>query len=155
MSTGEECHKSTCRSPRALNTARTKNGQMLVWISLWDYLDLRMVNDGILTVVGPCNENGTLSTREADHYCFRDSTGLLDQCWTFYMEYHVPSLVIGIPRFVSKFWQGLWSLLDTKLRMSSAYHPQTDGQTEAMNRVVEMVLRSVMHESREYDHWEK
>ena len=27
------------------------------------------------------------------------------------------------PRFVSKFWQGLWSLLGTKLRMSSAYHP--------------------------------
>ena len=58
------------------------------------------------------------------------------------------------PIFVSKFWQGLWSLLGTKLRMSSAYHPQTDGQSEAMNRVVEMILRCIIHESKEMDHWE-
>ena len=44
------------------------------------------------------------------------------------------------PRFVSRFWQKLWRLLGTKLRMFSAHHPQTDGQTEAANRVVEMVL---------------
>ena len=58
------------------------------------------------------------------------------------------------PRFVSKFWQGLWSLLGTKLRMSSAYHPQTDGQSEAMNRVVEMILRCIMHESKELENWD-
>ena len=55
---------------------------------------------------------------------------------------------------MSKFWQGFWNLLGTKLRMSSAYHPQTDGQSEAMNRVVEMILRSLLHESREYENWE-
>ena len=38
------------------------------------------------------------------------------------------------PRFVSKFWCELWKILGSSLRMSSAYHPQTDGQTEAMNR---------------------
>ena len=58
------------------------------------------------------------------------------------------------PRFVSKFWQGLWSLLGTKLRMSSAYHLQTDGQSEAMNRVIEVILRCIMHESKEMEHWE-
>ena len=58
------------------------------------------------------------------------------------------------PRFVSKFWQELWNLLGTKFRMSSAYHPQTDGQSEAMNRVIEMIFRCIMHESKEMDHWE-
>ena len=70
------------------------------------------------------------------------------------MDYLVPSVNYRDPRFVCKFWQGLWSLLGTKLRMSSAYHPQTDGQTEAMNRVVEMILRSILHESRDYENWE-
>ena len=45
------------------------------------------------------------------------------------------------PRFRSAFTQSLANMLGTKIKMSTAFHPQTDGQTERMNRVVEDCLR--------------
>ena len=40
-------------------------------------------------------------------------------------------------RFTSHFWRALWKLSGTQLAMSSSYHPQTDGQTENVNRAVQ------------------
>ena len=44
----------------------------------------------------------------------------------------VPSSIVSDrdPRFTSRFWESLHKALGTKLRLSSAYHPQIDGQTE-------------------------
>ena len=49
------------------------------------------------------------------------------------------------PLFVSNFWRELFSLSGMKLRLSSAYHPQSDGQTEVANRIIEQYLRAFVH----------
>ena len=46
------------------------------------------------------------------------------------------------PRFTSRFWQTLLEALGTKLTMSSAYHPQTDGQSERTIQSLEDLLRT-------------
>ncbi|GMF62458.1 unnamed protein product [Phytophthora fragariaefolia] len=46
------------------------------------------------------------------------------------------------PRFTSRFWQEVFTLLGTQLSMSTADHPQTDGQTERVNRVLVDALKS-------------
>lgn len=50
------------------------------------------------------------------------------------------------PLFISHFWQELFKLNGTTLRMSTIHHPQMDRQTEVMNRVIEQYLRAFVHD---------
>src|SRR5262249_34900860 len=45
-------------------------------------------------------------------------------------------------RFVSRFWKGLNSDLGTQLQFSTAFHPQTDGQSERTIQILEDMLRA-------------
>jgi transposase InsO family protein len=45
-------------------------------------------------------------------------------------------------QFTSRFWKRLPKTLDTQLSFSSAYHPQTDGQTKRVNQILEDMLRA-------------
>jgi transposase InsO family protein len=56
-------------------------------------------------------------------------------------------------QFVARFWEQLQQALGTKLIRSSAYHLQTDGQTERTNQILEDMLRAYVIQ---YDkHWDK
>jgi transposase InsO family protein len=56
----------------------------------------------------------------------------------------VPSKIVSDrgTQFTSKFWKRLHEAMGTKLDFSSAYHPQTDGQTERVNQIMEDMLRA-------------
>ncbi|POM76512.1 Pol protein [Phytophthora palmivora] len=51
------------------------------------------------------------------------------------------------PRFTAEFWNTLFQLLGTKLTMSTADHPWTDGQTKRVNCVLKDTLRSICAEA--------
>lgn len=62
---------------------------------------------------------------------------------TIYKHHGMPKVIISDrdERFLSMFWKALFGTLGTELRYSTAYHPQTDGQSERANRTLEEILR--------------
>ena len=58
---------------------------------------------------------------------------------TVVVQHRMPRCLISDhdPRFTSRFWKALTGVMGCKLNMSTAYHPQTDGQTEHFNRSIE------------------
>lgn len=71
---------------------------------------------------------------------------------TVWRAHGLPSKIISDrdSKFTSQFWQTLWRLLGTRLAMSTAFSPQTDGQTERINRTLEEYIRNyidVMHKN--------
>jgi hypothetical protein len=55
------------------------------------------------------------------------------------------------PQFISHFWRRLLQTFGTSVNLSTAHHPQTDGQTERVNQILEQYLRCSV--SYQQDDW--
>ena len=54
-------------------------------------------------------------------------------------------------RYTSAYFKNLMKEMQTKMNLSTSYHPQTDGQTERTHRTIEQILRGFVHETQ--DSW--
>ena len=72
-----------------------------------------------------------------------------------WVHFGIPQTIVSDrdSRFLSTFWSSLWSLLDTKLTKSTTFHPQTDGQTEVVNRMIVHILH--MYNSKHPRTWDE
>ena len=62
------------------------------------------------------------------------------------MECQEVLYLIGIQDFLAIFGR-LWGKLGTKLFFSTSHHPQTDGQTEVVNRTLSQLLRTIVQKN--------
>lgn len=62
---------------------------------------------------------------------------------TVWKIFGLPNSIISYrdTRFVSKFWSTVWEFMDTKLKQSTTFYPQMDGQTKVVNRTLVHLLR--------------
>eukprot|EP00253_Pinus_taeda_P033795 PITA_33795 len=98
-------------------------------------------NDSIMVVVEKLSK--------AAHFIPVQSTYKAAQIAHVFMQnvfklHGLPKTIISYRdvKFTSAFWRTLFAELGTQLNFSIAYHPQTDGQTEWVNQVVEDMLRA-------------
>ena len=80
-------------------------------------------------------------------------------CWLYIREIvHLHGFPVSIvsdrdPIFMTHFWKGFQKVIGTKLTMSTAFHPQKDGQLERTIQILEDMLRSCVLDHK--GNWEK
>jgi hypothetical protein len=97
-----------------------------------DYLYVVVDRFSKMCILMPCTKQVT--TEQTTQLFFQN----------VWVHFGLPKSIISDrdSRFVGSFWSSLWALMDTKLKKSTAFHPQTDGQTEVVNRTVVHLLRA-------------
>ena len=88
---------------------------------------------------------------------FFDAEGLAKVFLQYYVPHHwIPKSIVSDrgPQFVNAFWSLICEQLNINQRLSTAYHPETDGSTERANQEVETYLRTfVAYEQNDWVRW--
>ena len=58
-------------------------------------------------------------------------------------------------QFVGRWWREIWTLLGTKLKYGTAYHPQSQGQVERMNAIISQTLHCLMTDVSDLGRWKE
>ena len=119
---------------------RCGNGKIFPWISLWVYPTTKGYNT-IWVIMDHLTKSAHFIPVKISYTAKKYAEIYFDRIVTL----HGVPLTIVSDRgsvFVSRFWEQLQHYLGTHLLRSSAYHPQTDGQTERVNHVLEDMLRA-------------
>jgi hypothetical protein len=68
----------------------------------------------------------------------------------YYRRWGIPQKIITDRRkiFLGEFWTSLFKILRTDLLVTTAYHPQADGQSERTNQIVEIALRHLVNNTK-------
>lgn len=132
--------KSECRSPAGLLAPLPIPKQVWVDISMDFIMGLpRSKGKDVIMVVVDRSSKCAQFIALSHPYSAKDVAEL-------FVRYIVR--LPGIPHsivFISAFWREFFKLQGTKLNMSSAYHPQTDGRTKVVNRCLEHYLWCFTH----------
>jgi len=144
-----EC--DTCRRVKAEHLKPAGTLQPLpIPIWKWDEIGMDFItglpksqrgNDSIWVIVDRLTKSA--------HFLPVKTTDRTDKLAELYLSrivclHGVPTRIVSDrgSQFTSHFWKSLNEAMETKLSFSTAYHPQTDGQTERVNQILEDLLRA-------------
>jgi len=110
-------------------------------------------NDAVATIIDPLTKRAWwIPVKEADLTAEKFTTAFIDG----YVRLRgLPVSIVSDwdTRFTSGFWQSLCSQLGIRLRMSTAYHPQSDGQAEKANATLETFLKAYIAQLKSPEQW--
>jgi len=125
---------------------------LLITIGVWEDLSMDFITHlsqsheftTILVVVDRYSKGVHFGALPSSYFAYKVVSSFLD----LVCKHHgYPRSIVSNrdPVFLSSFWRELFRLSGTRLRISTVYHPQIDGQTEVMNRVLKQYLSSFVH----------
>ena len=96
-----------------------------------DYLYVVVDRFSKMCILMPCKK--TITVEQTAELYFQN-------VWVYFV---LPTYIVSdrVSKFIGNSWSNLWSMMDTNLKKGTAFHPQTNGQTEVVNKTVVHLLR--------------